>query len=175
MGPIQRPGWDFEYRGASSDRWSVTYIYFLNLQIPKSLTFWTLKLYVYKFYFGTHLFEADVKIIPVINNNAKKSRHICFVSPTYSQWAFFPNLFHGQIIQIYIIHLSSPEEKKCGLQNSWSLPPCKPRNFLAGKTLDVRIQGCLDITSAQKWQNVIFQISAEKKFPGLTKKISWTP
>ena len=44
----------------------------------------------------------------------------------------------------------------------------KPCNFWAEEALDARMRDCLNITSAQKWQNAI---SAEKNIPGLTKKI----
>ena len=40
--------------------------------------------------------------------------------------------------------------------------------------MEARMRGCLNITSAQKWHAVIFQISAEISFPDLKKEISCT-
>ena len=75
---------------------------------------------------------------------------------TNSHTAFSSNFFHGQIAQIYIDHLSGYENEKC---SPWNKTPCY---FWAGEALEARTQGCLNVTSAQKWHSVIFQISAEK-------------
>ena len=73
-----------------------------------------------------------------------------------SHCPFLSNLFHGQIAQIYINHLSGYENEKC---SPWNKTPCY---FWAGEALEARTRGCLNVTSAQKWHSVIFQISAEK-------------
>ena len=41
----------------------------------------------------------------------------------------------------------------------------KPYDFWAGEALEARTWGCLNITLAQKWNSVLFRISAEKSFP----------
>ena len=50
----------------------------------------------------------------------------------------------------------------------------KPCNFWAGDALEGWRPDCLNITLIQKRHSDIFQISAEKKFPGLKKGISCT-
>ena len=69
-----------------------------------------------------------------------------------------------QKIQINYDHLSSPEGMKYFLFNWWTPSHFKPCYLLAGESLDA--PKCLDIilAVAQKWWNVIFQISEEKRF-----------
>ena len=67
------------------------------------------------------------------------------------------------MIQKHIDQLNAPENKKC---SPWIFfekkNTLKPLNLWAGEVLDARRRGCLNITLAQKWNTVIFQISAEK-------------
>ena len=65
----------------------------------------------------------------------------------------------------------STKKKNVDLEKFLNKTTLKPLDFWAG---EARMRGCLNITSAQKWHAVIFQISAEKKFPGLKKEISCT-
>ena len=67
--------------------------------------------------------------------------------------------------------MNSSEEIKCWLQNP---PTFRPHNSLVVKALHAKMRGCLDITSPQKWQDLIFQIFAETSFPPWQKKISCT-
>ena len=46
----------------------------------------------------------------------------------------------------------------------------KPLDFWAGEALDAWKRGCLNNTLAQKWDSVVFKISAEKSFPAWQKK-----
>ena len=80
----------------------------------------------------------------------------------YSSCAFSSNLYHGQIAQIYIDHLSGHENKKCSPWKVVAPTILKPLYLWAGEALDARTRGCLHITLAQKWHSGIFQISAEK-------------
>ena len=46
----------------------------------------------------------------------------------------------------------------------------KPGHFSVREALDASKQGVLDIISAKKWENVVFQISAEKSLLAYNKK-----
>ena len=59
--------------------------------------------------------------------------------------------------------MSPPENKKCSPGKVFGIKP--PSNLATFEALDAQMQGYLNITSAQKWHAVIFQISAEKSFP----------
>ena len=89
---------------------------------------------------------------------------------------FFFNLLHTSLfLQICFLYvpitqeiidkMSSPQNKKCGPWKIFGIkPPSNPATLWAGEALNAQIQGCLNITLAQKWYFVIFQISAEKSF-----------
>ena len=95
---------------------------------------------------------------------------------------FFFNLLHTSLfLQICFLYvpitqeiidkMSSPQNKKCGPWKIFGIkPPSNPATLWAGEALNAQIQGCLNITLAQKWYFVIFQISAEKSFLAWQKK-----
>ena len=85
---------------------------------------------------------------------------------------FSSNLFNGQITQKRTNQLSFPEDIKWSPWKVFGLkPPSNPASFdKEREALDAQMRGCLNITSAQKWYAVIFQISAEKSFQAWQKK-----
>ena len=86
----------------------------------------------------------------------------CFVSS---------NSFHGQIIQKAVHQLSDPENKKNSHWIFLEQTTLKPCGFWVGEALEAQAWPCLNITLAQKWHSATFQISAEKKFPSLIKRL----
>jgi hypothetical protein len=92
----------------------------------------------------------------IITWHIDKLTHTCFL--------------YVQITQEIINKMSSPQNKKCRPWKVFEIkPPSNPTIFWAGEALDAQIQGCLNITLAQKWNFVIFQVSAEKSF------LAWGP
>ena len=89
-----------------------------------------------------------------------------------SHCAFSSNLFQGQITQISIDQMNSPENKNVALEKFLDQTTLKPSNFWAGETLAARTLGFLNIILAQKWHSVIFQLSTEKSFPALQKVLN---
>ena len=115
--------------------------------------------------------SAKVEVLWEGNKNFRNHHFWFDVYYIISHCTFSSNLFHGQIAQIYIDHLSGHENNKCSpwkVDEEITLKPCY---FWAGEDLESRTRGCLNITSAQIWRSGIFSNFCRKKFLGLTKKL----
>ena len=69
-------------------------------------------------------------------------------------WIFIFSIVLGAEYSFYLKSIATYAPAFLGYNNS----------VLARVALDARMRGCLNITPAQKWYAVIFQISAEKSF-----------
>ena len=97
-----------------------------------------------------------------------------FLTPRFLSWSkelllitlhfFFKFVSWEYCSKIHRPNESPRKQKMLPWKSFWNKTTLKPRYFWAGGALDARMRGCLNITSAQKWYAVIFQISAEKSF-----------
>ena len=62
--------------------------------------------------------------------------------------------------------------KNVALEKFFEQITLKPCDFWAGEALETPMRDCLNITLAQKWHSVIFQIYVEKRFQARQKKLS---
>ena len=88
-----------------------------SFKVPESTsTGWTIKVTFDKPVTNLNVWngqneQCNGNVCTFSNKNWNK-RHRIYIS-TVTHCAFSPNLFHGQIVHIFILQLSDPENKKC--------------------------------------------------------------
>ena len=82
---------------------------------------------------------------------------------------FFKFVSQAYCSKIHRPNESPRKQKMLPWKSFWNKITLKPLDFWAGEALEAWMQGCLNITSAQTWHAVIFQISAEKNFKAWQK------
>ena len=96
--------------------------------------------------------------------------HDKYLFSTESHSAFSPNLIHGQITQISIDHMSSPENKKCSPWKVFGINHPQTLRLLSRRGprgLDMRLS---QHYIGPKMTFCHFSTFCRKKFPGLTNK-----
>ena len=91
-------------------------------------------------------------------------RQLCQKDQGHTLRFFFKFVSRVYCSKIHPPNESPRKQKMLPWKSFWNKTTLKPLDFWAGEALEAWMRGCLNITSAQKWHAVIFQISAEKSF-----------